>query len=83
LLQLWARRQLDAVTVTSSEGLRNLFDMIGSAGQTALQKRRCLRRICASSRRRAVSLAATGADGRRRRGTAAGMIDYFSSPEHD
>lgn len=35
LLDAWRRRELDAVTVTSSEGLRNLFDMVGQ-GRDAL-----------------------------------------------
>lgn len=38
LLKLWADNQLDAVTVTSSEGLRNLVDMVGKLGQTWLKK---------------------------------------------
>ncbi|MBI4755058.1 MAG: uroporphyrinogen-III synthase [Betaproteobacteria bacterium] len=37
LLRLWARGQLDAITVTSSEGLRNLVDMAGSRGRAMLQ----------------------------------------------
>jgi uroporphyrinogen-III synthase len=32
LLHAWARGEIHAVTITSSEGLRNLFDMLGSAG---------------------------------------------------
>lgn len=38
LLKLWAESRLDAVTVTSSEGLRNLVDMVGKLGQTWLRK---------------------------------------------
>lgn len=38
LLRLWARGELDAVTVTSSEGLRNLFDMVGKLGQQWLRR---------------------------------------------
>ena len=33
LLRLWARGELDAITVTSSEGLRNLYDMVGALGR--------------------------------------------------
>jgi uroporphyrinogen-III synthase len=33
LLALWERRQLDAVTVTSSEGLANLHELLGEAGR--------------------------------------------------
>jgi uroporphyrinogen-III synthase len=38
LIKLWNENRLDAVTVTSSEGLRNLVDMIGKLGQTWLKK---------------------------------------------
>lgn len=38
LLKLWSEGRLDAVTVTSSEGLRNLVDMVGKLGQTWLKK---------------------------------------------
>ncbi|MBX9812571.1 MAG: uroporphyrinogen-III synthase [Burkholderiales bacterium] len=38
LMKAWARNELHAITVTSSEGLRNLFDMIGKLGQTWLRK---------------------------------------------
>lgn len=32
LLRAWSRKELDAITVTSSEGLRNLLEMIGAEG---------------------------------------------------
>jgi len=38
LIKLWQDGQLDAITVTSSEGLRNLCDMIGKLGQAWLKK---------------------------------------------
>ena len=38
LLQAWARNQLHAITVTSSEGLRNLFGMLGEPGQPWLKQ---------------------------------------------
>lgn len=38
LLKLWNEGRLDAVTVTSSEGLRNLVEMVGKLGQTWLKK---------------------------------------------
>lgn len=38
LHKLWTDGQLDAVTVTSSEGLRNFHDMIGKLGQAWLRK---------------------------------------------
>lgn len=33
LLKNWGRNEIDAVTVTSSEGLRNLFEMVGETGR--------------------------------------------------
>ncbi|MGH8642022.1 MAG: uroporphyrinogen-III synthase [Burkholderiales bacterium] len=33
LLRAWERNELDAIAVTSSEGLRNFLDMIGAAGR--------------------------------------------------
>ena len=38
LLKHWEDRTLDAITVTSSEGLRNLFEMVGKLGQAWLRK---------------------------------------------
>ena len=38
LLKLWTDGKLDAVTVTSSEGLRNLHAMVGKIGQAWLRK---------------------------------------------
>lgn len=38
LLRAWARNEVHAVTVTSSEGLRNLFEMLGKLGQSWLQR---------------------------------------------
>lgn len=38
LHKLWSDGRLDAVTVTSSEGLRNLYDMVGKLGQAWLRK---------------------------------------------
>lgn len=38
LRDAWARQALHAVTVTSSEGLRNLFEMVGAGGREQLQQ---------------------------------------------
>jgi hydroxymethylbilane synthase len=38
LLKLWEEGRLDAVTLTSSEGLRNFFEMVGRLGQAWLSK---------------------------------------------
>ncbi|MGB0129141.1 MAG: uroporphyrinogen-III synthase [Rhodocyclaceae bacterium] len=37
LLTRWARGEIDALSATSSEGLRNLFDMVGKIGQEWLR----------------------------------------------
>ena len=37
LLNLWEANQLDAVTLTSSEGLRNMIDMVGHLGHAWLK----------------------------------------------
>lgn len=37
LLKAWARNELHAIVVTSSEGLRNLFEMVGKLGQMWLR----------------------------------------------
>jgi uroporphyrinogen-III synthase len=36
LLEAWSRKGVDAITVTSSEGLRNFADMIGPSGRERL-----------------------------------------------
>lgn len=38
LLRAWAGNRLNAVTITSSEGMRNLFAMVGPSGQPLLQQ---------------------------------------------
>lgn len=38
LLKHWEDGRLDAITVTSSEGLRNLYEMVGKLGQAWLRK---------------------------------------------
>jgi uroporphyrinogen-III synthase len=38
LLYLWARNELHAITVTSTEVLHNLFDLVGKLGQQWLKK---------------------------------------------
>jgi uroporphyrinogen-III synthase len=38
LLRAWAGNKLDAVTVSSSEGLRNLFEMVTAPGRERLQR---------------------------------------------
>jgi uroporphyrinogen-III synthase len=38
LLKHWARNELDAITVTSSEGVHNLYDMVGKLAQHWLKQ---------------------------------------------
>ena len=38
LLKAWARNELHAIISTSSEGLHNLFDLVGKLGQSWLRK---------------------------------------------
>ncbi len=38
LLRAWTRNELHAITATSSEGLHNLFDLVGTPGQSWLRK---------------------------------------------
>ena len=38
LLTVWARSELDAIVITSSEGLANLYDMVGKLGQQWLRR---------------------------------------------
>ena len=37
LLRQWSRNEINAVTITSSEGLRNLYDMLGKLGRQWLK----------------------------------------------
>ena len=78
LLKLWSEGRLDAVTVTSSEGLRNLMDMVGKLGQTWLKKTPLFvphQRIAGVARAigcREVILTGPGDDG-----LLAGLLEYF------
>ena len=38
LLKAWATNELHAITLTSSEGLHNLFDLVGNPGPSCLRK---------------------------------------------
>jgi len=84
LLKLWAKGELDAVTATSSEGLRNLFAMVGSLGQTWLRNTPLFvphSRIAEEARRLGllrVIETEPGDDG-----LVAALIRYFSAREND
>ena len=80
LLKLWSDGKLDAVTVTSSEGLRNLFEMIGRLGQAWLKKTPLFvphLRIAEEARRlglRCVVSTGPGDDG-----LVAGLVTYYEA----
>jgi uroporphyrinogen-III synthase len=83
LLSAWARGELDAIVVTSSEGLRNLFDMVGTAGQTWLKKTPLVvphARIAETARALGLPLVVEAEAGDE--GIVAGLVAYFESREH-
>jgi uroporphyrinogen-III synthase len=81
LLKLWGDGKLDAMTVTSSEGLRNLYEMVGKLGQSWLKKTPTFvphARIAEQAR--ALGLAQVILTGPADAGLLAGLIEHFSSP---
>ena len=80
LLELWAQHELDAVTLTSSEGLRNLADMLDESGLAQLAATPVFvphQRIAEEARRlglRHVISTPPGDDG-----LVAGLIDFFET----
>jgi uroporphyrinogen-III synthase len=79
LLALWQRHELDAFTVTSSEGLANLHDMLGVAGRRCLQQTPLFaphERIAAAARALDVeTVVLTGAGDE---GLVAGLVSFFA-----
>jgi len=81
LLKLWNEGRLDAMTITSSEGLRNLHDMIGKLGQGWLRRTPTFvphARIAAQAQ--ALGLHNVILTGPADAGLVAGLNDYFSRP---
>lgn len=82
LFELWARDELAAIVVTSSEGMRNLFEMVGPAGRARLTQTLLFvphERIAETARALgAMRLVLTGANDD---GMLAGMIDWWSGDE--
>lgn len=79
LLALWQRRQLDAFTVTSSEGLANLYTMLGEAGRQCLMQTPLFaphQRIAAAARALGVEVVTLTAQGDE--GLAAGLAGFFA-----
>lgn len=80
LLKLWEQGRLDAVTLTSSEGLRNCFDMVGRLGQAWLKKTPAFvphARIAKQAA--ALGLANVIPTGPGDDGLLAGLVQYFAS----
>lgn len=80
LLRAWARNELSAITVTSGEGLHNLFDLVGKLGQQWLKKTPLFvphSRIAAIARE--LGLASVIETKAGDEGLLAGLIEYFSN----
>ncbi|MEW6512924.1 MAG: uroporphyrinogen-III synthase [Pseudomonadota bacterium] len=81
LLKLWSEGHLDAMTVTSSEGLRNLYAMVGKLGQGWLKRTPTFvphARIAEQAQ--ALGLHNVVQTGPADAGLLAGLTDYFSRP---
>ena len=81
LLEAWARGAIDAVTVTSSEGLRNLSEMLTDAGRAALQRTALFvphPRIAQAAHHLGVSTVIVTGPGDQ--GLLEGMAAYFTAP---
>lgn len=81
LLKLWSEGRLDAMTVTSSEGLRNLWEMVGKLGQGWLKNTPTFvphARIAEQAR--ALGLHHVILTGPADAGLLAGLTDYYSRP---
>lgn len=81
LLKLWSDGRLDALTITSSEGLRNLYEMVGKLGQSWLKKTPTFvphARIAEQAR--ALGLTRVILTGPADAGLLAGLIEHLSSP---
>lgn len=80
LLTAWANNHLDAITITSSEGLYNLFDMIGEFGQQLLKTTPLFtshQRIAQTAKGLGLTLVVTTGVGDK--GLLQGLQDYFQA----
>ncbi|MCF8151643.1 MAG: uroporphyrinogen-III synthase [Sulfuritalea sp.] len=83
LLKLWETGHLDAVTLTSSEGLRNFYQMLGRLGQAWLKKTPAFvphQRIAEQAQ--SLGLAQVIATEPGDDGLMAGLMQYFDAHEH-
>lgn len=79
LLKLWSDGRFDALTVTSSEGLRNLHEMLGKLGQSWLKKTPVfVPHVRIAEQARALGLTQVIATGPADAGLIAGLLDYFA-----
>lgn len=80
LLNSWSKGALHAVTVTSSEGLNNLFDMIGKVGQQLLKNtpvftaHERIARVARELGLTNINITAAGDEG-----LVKGLVEYFQS----
>lgn len=84
LLQLWADRRLDGIIVTSSEGLRNLCEMVGPPGQAALATTPLFlphARIAEQARALGLRCIVPTAPGDE--SILSGLIEYFTCSRHE
>jgi uroporphyrinogen-III synthase len=80
LLKLWEVGKLDAVTLTSSEGLRNFHDMIGRLGQAWLKKTPAfVPHVRIAEQARALGLGKVLPTGPGDDGLMAALMQYFAS----
>ena len=80
LLNAWENDHLNAVTITSSEGLHNLFDMIGEIGQQLLKVTPLFtshQRIAQTAKELGLTIVVTTAPGDK--GLLLGLQNYFQA----
>lgn len=79
LLKHWEDGRLDAITITSSEGLRNLHDMVGKLGQAWLRKTPLfVPHVRIGTEASMLGLGRIHHTGPGDDGLLAGLIDYFA-----
>ncbi|SFP63293.1 uroporphyrinogen-III synthase [Nitrosomonas cryotolerans] len=83
LLTTWSQGKLNAVTITSSEGLHNLFDMIGEFGQQLLKRTPLFTahaRIAQVARDLGLDIVITTSAGDK--GLLQGLLEYFQASKN-
>jgi uroporphyrinogen-III synthase len=80
LLAVWSHNKLNAVTITSSEGLHNLFDMVGKFGKHLLEVTPLFtahERIAQTAKDLGLTVVMTTSTGDE--GLLRGLLDYFQA----